>query len=194
MREILCLCKIIYLTNWNTIYFIFLFRKLAHSRIDSCFLIKSQLFQKGEKLSFEFLQFCALGGNRSTIEIFYFIFSCLYQMESIGGNHTIETQLNQLEVLVLDSNAFIRGHGFDLYNKAKRIVTTAEVLAEIKDSKAKELLARLPFNLEVISPSSTACHEGKSSFNGYVLSCLMIRCIRFSRELCHKDWRFPSFK
>lgn len=74
-------------------------------------------------------------------------------------------QSAQLEALVLDSNAFIRGHGFDFYNRAKRIITTSEVLAELKDSKAKDLLTRLPFQLEIVSPSAEACEEGSSILN-----------------------------
>lgn len=57
-----------------------------------------------------------------------------------------------LECLVIDSNAIIRGHGLELYSKAKRIITVPEVLQEIRDGKAKALLERLPFEIEVINP------------------------------------------
>eukprot|EP01031_Cornospumella_fuschlensis_P035030 gene35030-42421_t len=57
-----------------------------------------------------------------------------------------------LECLIIDSNAIIRGHGLELYGRAKRIVTVPEVLQEIRDGKAKALLERLPFEIEVINP------------------------------------------
>lgn len=63
----------------------------------------------------------------------------------------------KLEYLVIDSNAIIRGLGLDLYGKAKHIVTIPEVLAEIRDSKAKEQLERLPFELEFKNPSPEMC-------------------------------------
>ena len=74
----------------------------------------------------------------------------------VGGNVASE---GMMKFLVLDSNAFIRGHGFDLYHKAERIVTCAEVLEEIRDAKAQDLLLRLPFTLEILSPSGEACRE-----------------------------------
>eukprot|EP01039_Chlorochromonas_danica_P002877 gene2877-3141_t len=63
----------------------------------------------------------------------------------------------KLEYLIIDSNAIIRGLGLDLYGKAKHIVTIPEVLAEIRDSKAKEQLERLPFELEFRNPSPEMC-------------------------------------
>lgn len=63
-----------------------------------------------------------------------------------------KTRQALLECLVIDSNAIIRGHGLELYSRAKRIVTVPEVLQEIRDGKAKALLERLPFEIEVINP------------------------------------------
>ena len=56
--------------------------------------------------------------------------------------------VGELDFLVLDAGAIIKGHGLDLFKKAKAIVTVAEVIAEIRDSKARDLLARLPYELE----------------------------------------------
>jgi rRNA maturation endonuclease Nob1 len=70
----------------------------------------------------------------------------------------------QLEYLVLDSNAIIKGHGLDLFNRAKRIVTIEEVLRELRDSKARDLLLRLPFEIEIRLPSHEAIKEGKSDY------------------------------
>jgi len=67
---------------------------------------------------------------------------------------------SNLEYLILDSNAFIRGQVFDLFNKAQRIVTVAEVISEVRDSKARELLEKLPFNLEIMNPSPASCQAG----------------------------------
>lgn len=67
---------------------------------------------------------------------------------------------SQLEYLILDSNAFIRGYGLsNLLRFAKNIVTIDEVLQEIRDSKARETLQNLPFSLDTLSPSPSACSE-----------------------------------
>jgi RNA-binding protein NOB1 len=68
----------------------------------------------------------------------------------------IISDVSQLDALVLDANAFIRGHGLDLFHKSKRLVTVQEVLEEVRDAKAQALLASLPFELEVLSPSADA--------------------------------------
>lgn len=61
-----------------------------------------------------------------------------------------------LEHLVIDSGAIIRGQGFNYFNASKRFWTVQEVLGEIRDSKARHLLASLPFEIEVRSPSDSA--------------------------------------
>ena len=61
-----------------------------------------------------------------------------------------------LEVLVVDSGAIIRGHGTNFHKRALRFVTVQEVLSEVRDSKARELLGALPFELEIRSPTEEA--------------------------------------
>ncbi len=99
---------------------------------------------------------------------------------------------DSLEVLVLDSNALIRGHGFDLYNKAKRVVTIAEVQAEIRDSKAKDLLSRLPFTLEILNPSAEACQEGMLQVRFFVTIGFkyLNYFICYSCQICNENRRF----
>jgi RNA-binding protein NOB1 len=70
-----------------------------------------------------------------------------------------------LEFLVLDAGALIRGHGMSLYHKAKRVVTVPDVLSEIRDSKARDLLLRLPFEIEERIPSQSSINAGISSFS-----------------------------
>lgn len=62
-------------------------------------------------------------------------------------------QGSPLEVLVVDSGAIIRGHGTNFHKRALRFVTVQEVLSEVRDSKARELLGALPFELEIRSPT-----------------------------------------
>lgn len=66
-----------------------------------------------------------------------------------------------LEYLVLDAGALIRGHGLTLYHKAKRVVTVPDVLMEIRDSKSRELLEKLPFEIEERMPSQSSINAGK---------------------------------
>eukprot|EP01033_Poteriospumella_lacustris_P013341 gene13341-9550_t len=67
------------------------------------------------------------------------------------------SSLPVLEYLVLDANAIIHGHGADFQKKAKHIVTIPEVLDEIKDEHARELLGRLPYTIELREPSVESC-------------------------------------
>ena len=62
----------------------------------------------------------------------------------------------QLEHLIVDSGAIIRGHGLSFFNRAQKVWTVAEVMQEIRDSKARELLDSLPFPIEIRSPSEAA--------------------------------------
>jgi RNA-binding protein NOB1 len=66
-----------------------------------------------------------------------------------------------LEYLVLDAGALIRGHGLSLYHKAKKVVTVPDVLMEIRDSKSRELLEKLPFEIEERMPSQSSINAGK---------------------------------
>lgn len=61
-----------------------------------------------------------------------------------------------LKALVIDSGAIIRGHGTNFHRRSERFVTVQEVLEEIRDSKSRDLLASLPYELEVRSPSDDA--------------------------------------
>lgn len=62
----------------------------------------------------------------------------------------------ELDYLVLDAGAIIRGHGLNLFKDSKEIVTVPEVLGEIRDSKSRDLLSRLPFELVEKTPSADA--------------------------------------
>ena len=70
------------------------------------------------------------------------------------------TSTKQLEYLVLDAGALIRGHGLSLYSKAKKVITVPDVLAEIRDSKSRDLLGRLPFEIEERMPSQSSITAG----------------------------------
>ena len=67
----------------------------------------------------------------------------------------------ELEYIVLDSGALIKGYGLELFKKANKIVTISEVITEIRDSKARDLLQRLPFDLIERTPSIEAVKTGK---------------------------------
>jgi rRNA maturation endonuclease Nob1 len=73
---------------------------------------------------------------------------------------TTASSSKPLEYLVLDAGALIRGHGIGLYQKAKKIVTVPDVLAEIRDSKSRELLNNLPFEIEERMPSQSSINAG----------------------------------
>lgn len=61
-----------------------------------------------------------------------------------------------MEHIVLDAGAIIRGYGFSFVNTANNIWTVNEVLAEIRDSKSREFLESLPYQIEVRQPPEAA--------------------------------------
>ena len=65
---------------------------------------------------------------------------------------------SRLEILVVDSGAIIRGHGLGFHKVAKEdgFYTVEEVIREIRDSKSRELLNSLPFELRVRQPPDFA--------------------------------------
>merc|ERR1719223_453151 len=63
--------------------------------------------------------------------------------------------LEKYFALVVDSGAIIKHSGFStLHNASKRYFTTQGVYDEIRDSKAREHLENLPFDLEIREPTS----------------------------------------
>lgn len=53
------------------------------------------------------------------------------------------------------------GYGLNLYTKADKIITVPEALSEIRDSKARELLLKLPYEIEERIPSISSLNYGK---------------------------------
>ena len=72
----------------------------------------------------------------------------------------METEANltiaNLDHIVLDAGAIIRGYGYSFTKISKNIWTIAEVIAEIRDSKSREFLDSLPYQIEIRSPSDVA--------------------------------------
>jgi rRNA maturation endonuclease Nob1 len=72
-----------------------------------------------------------------------------------------ESQLSSLDnnknkFLIIDTGAIVKGQTNLFHQYANRFVTVQEVLGEVRDSKSRELLASLPFELEVKAPSDAA--------------------------------------
>jgi RNA-binding protein NOB1 len=64
-----------------------------------------------------------------------------------------------LEYLVIDTGAVLRGESYSFLNIAKTICTITEVLNEIRDSKSRQLLEKLPYKIEIMTPSDKALKE-----------------------------------
>jgi RNA-binding protein NOB1 len=67
--------------------------------------------------------------------------------------------LTGVSVLVVDANALI--NGVRLEGVAERVVTTAEVLDEIRDAKTRAFVASLPYEIHVMEPSEESCKAGE---------------------------------
>eukprot|EP00897_Mesotaenium_endlicherianum_P001720 jgi/Mesen1/1576/ME000134S00696 len=61
----------------------------------------------------------------------------------------------QLETLVVDANAIIRGIRLDAFG-ANELVTIGDVMNEVRDKEARRLLAQLPYDLKIREPSEEA--------------------------------------
>lgn len=63
---------------------------------------------------------------------------------------------------VVDANTLISGSGvLGLGRLADRIVTTPEVLAEVRDKRSRSMLAALPFTVETQEPDEDAVKAGQ---------------------------------
>ena len=104
----------------------------------------------------------------------------------------------QLEYLVLDAGVLIKGAGYDYMRKTKQVVTVEEVLNEIKDSKSRELLNKLPYEIVVKYPSQEAMTTGMLSVGFLMIFHTVVSYVSFlllhSGRLRKKDRRFFSIE
>jgi hypothetical protein len=75
-----------------------------------------------------------------------------------------------LECIVVDACAIIKGQGLQLRKVGKSYVTTQETLAEIRDSKGREALNSLPFEIEIRQPKEQSLAIG----NCYIYFMLLV--------------------
>lgn len=64
--------------------------------------------------------------------------------------------------LVLDTSPFLRGGVLKLRTLADKFYTIPEVLNEIRDRQARNDLALLPFDIQVINPTEASVRAGNS--------------------------------
>lgn len=75
----------------------------------------------------------------------------------------IDTSQEKKRVAVIDANAIIQSSGLlNLVREADRIVTTPEVLKEVRDKQSRALLASLPFKIETQDPHEESLAAGPS--------------------------------
>ena len=72
-------------------------------------------------------------------------------MEPVGNLETVN-----LDHVVLDAGAIIRGYGYSFTKISQNIWTVAEVISEIRDSKSREFLDSLPYQIEIRNPTDVA--------------------------------------
>ena len=65
-----------------------------------------------------------------------------------------------LDCIVVDACAIIKGQGLQLRKVGKSYVTTQETIAEIRDSKGREALNNLPFEIEIRQPKDKSLAVG----------------------------------
>ena len=66
--------------------------------------------------------------------------------------------------LVLDTSPFLRGGATKLRALADKFFTIPEVLNEIRDKQARNDLAMLPFDIQVINPNEASVRAGMFTF------------------------------
>jgi rRNA maturation endonuclease Nob1 len=70
-----------------------------------------------------------------------------------------QLEKDQVLTLVIDSAPLLKGT--PLRHLAQRFCTIPEVVGEIRDKNAREHIKKLPFELELITPSDEAIKAGK---------------------------------
>lgn len=61
-------------------------------------------------------------------------------------------QSDKKSIAILDANAFISMSNIRNLSANMRLVTTEDVLGELKDLQTKEFVESLPFEIETLSP------------------------------------------
>jgi hypothetical protein len=61
-------------------------------------------------------------------------------------------QTDRKSIAILDANAFISMTSISNLATNTRLITTADVLGELRDIKTKEFVESLPFEIEVVDP------------------------------------------
>ena len=77
-------------------------------------------------------------------------------LESPSSSFPSSSSNNKNKFLVIDTGAIVKGQTTLFHHYANKFVTVQEVLGEVRDSKSRDLLASLPFELEVQTPSDMA--------------------------------------
>ncbi|KAG0300218.1 Nin1 binding protein [Dissophora globulifera] len=89
--------------------------------------------------------------------------------------------------LVLDTSPFLRGGASRLRALAEKFYTIPEVLNEIRDKQARNDLAMLPFDIEVINPSETSVRAvaafSRKTGDYAVLSATDLRVLALTYQL-----------
>jgi hypothetical protein len=98
------------------------------------------------------------------------------------------TEEQKLRVAVIDANAIINASGLlALVREADRIVTTPEVLKEVKDKQSRATLAALPFKIELQEPSEDAVTAvlkfARATGDIHALSTQDVRLIALTRAI-----------
>ena len=86
---------------------------------------------------------------------------------------------------VVDTNAIVAG--LQLHALASRIVTTEDVLKEVRDKRSREFLANLPFGIETLEPApqslSAVCRFARATGDLQSLSDVDLRVLALAHSL-----------
>lgn len=80
-----------------------------------------------------------------------------------------------IAVAVVDANAIIHG-GDLLVSVADKVVSVAEVLAEVRDPVSRHRLSAVPFEVETMDPDPEALKNGENFFIIYFFMFIFIVC------------------
>jgi hypothetical protein len=82
------------------------------------------------------------------------------EVETPAAPEKIQPEKDQIIALVIDSAPLLKGT--PLRHLAERFCTIPEVVSEIRDKQSREYIKKLPFELELITPSEESIKAGKS--------------------------------
>lgn len=97
--------------------------------------------------------------NNENLNITSFSTNKISENESMGMKMPINLgNMEKTKCIVIDTGAIVKGETKSFHRYGQKFYTVQEVLSEVRDLKSRDVLASLPFELEIKTPTDNAMH------------------------------------